>query len=237
LFLNRYDADSSEVVSIGKMVEIQGGDAYFFDIEAVRYDTSGAVLWHFTSSYGRRDDDSILMYAVDRGDPTHPLLPLYIQGTRPTPDRYVLRLLPTVEELRVLAQSRMRLDSMSIAEMWRLRGRLGSYGIARQSLSVDLTMRLVMPFAFLILSILCTSMGWALRMRGGQRLPATGIIFMPLLPVVLALMSLLYLYAHRVIVGFAVIGFGLTTAIIALASLQLVLLGFSFVLLAGQSNR
>jgi hypothetical protein len=59
---------------------------------------------------------------------------------------------------------------------------------------------------------------------------------MPLLPVVLALMSLLYLHAHRVIIGFTVIGFGLTVAFIALAALQLVLLAFSLVLLAGQSG-
>ena len=126
---------------------------------------------------------------------------------------------------------------MSISEMWRLRGRLGSYGLARQSLSVEMTMRLVMPFAFLILSILCTAMGWALRVRGGERLPAAGIVLMPLLPIVLALMSLLYLHAHRVIIGFTVIGFGLTVAFIVLAALQLVLLAVSLVLLAGQSSR
>jgi hypothetical protein len=60
---------------------------------------------------------------------------------------------------------------------------------------------------------------------------------MPLLPIVLALMSLLYLHAHRVIIGFTVIGFGLTVAFIVLAGLQLVLLAVSLVLLAGQSSR
>jgi hypothetical protein len=126
---------------------------------------------------------------------------------------------------------------MSISEMWRLRERLGSYGLARQSLSVEMTMRLVMPFAFLIISILATALGWAMRVREGGRLPAAGIVLMPLLPVVLALMSLLYLHAHRVIIGFTVIGFGLTVAFVALAALQLVLLAVSLVLLAGQSSR
>jgi hypothetical protein len=98
-------------------------------------------------------------------------------------------------------------------------------------------MRLVMPFAFLILSIFCTAMGWSLRMRSGGRLTVAGIILMPLLPVVLALMSLLYLHAHRVIVGFTVIGFGLAVAFIVMAALQLVLLVVSLVLLAGQSSR
>ncbi len=237
LFLNRNDAESAEAVSVGKMVELPGGDAYFFDIEAVRYDASGNVAWHFTAPYGRRDGDSILMRAVDSRNRAEEFLPLYIQGTRPVPERFVLRLLPTVEDLRALSSSRTALAGIGISDMWRLRSRLGAYGLARQSLAVEMTMRLVMPFAFLILSIFCTAMGWALRMRSGGRLPAAGILLMPLLPVVLALMSLLYLHAHRVIVGFTVIGFGLTVAFIVMAALQLVLLAFSLVLLAGQSAR
>ena len=236
LFLNRFDAESTEAVSIGKMVELPGGDAFFFDIEAVHYDTAGAVAWHFTAPFGRRDGDSILMHAMDRKDPAIQNLPLYIEGSRPAPDRNLLRLAPSVDELRALSSTRTALAGMSIGEMWRLRGRLGSYGLARQSLGVEMTMRLVMPFAFLILSILCTAMGWSMRVRGGGRLPAIGVVLMPLLPVVLALMSLLYLHAHRVIIGFTVIGFGLTIAFIALAALQLVLLAFSLVLLAGQSS-
>jgi hypothetical protein len=64
-----------------------------------------------------------------------------------------------------------------------------------------------------------------------------GILLLPLLPVFLALASLLYLHAHRVVVGFTVIDFGLTAAFIALAALQLILLSLSLVLLAGQSGR
>ena len=237
LFLNRNDADSAEAVSVGKMVELPGGDAYFYDIEAVRYDASGNVAWHFTAPYGHRDGDSVLMRAVDSRDRTVQVQPLYLQGTRPVPERFMLRLLPTVEELRALSSSRIALADMGVSDMWRLGSRLGAYGLARQSLGVEMTMRLVMPFAFLVLSILCTAMGWALRMRSGERLPAMGILLMPLLPVVLALMSLLYLHAHRVVIGFTVIGFGLSIAFIAMGALQLVLLAFSLVLLAGQSSR
>ncbi|MGA2640778.1 MAG: LptF/LptG family permease [Spirochaetia bacterium] len=237
LFLNRYDAESTEAVSIGKMVELSGGDAYFFNIEAVHFDASGAVAWHFTAPYGRRDGDAILMHGVNRTNSADQKVPNDVEGTRPEPDSNILRLYPTVEELRGLSSNRTALAGMNINEMWRLRERLGSYGLARQSISVEMTMRLVMPFAFLILSILCTAMGWSLRVREGGRLPAAGILLMPLLPVVLALMSLLYLHAHRVLIGFTVIGFGLTVAFIALAALQLVLLALSMVLLAGQSSR
>ncbi len=236
VFLNRYDADSAEAVSIAKMVELPNGEAYFFGIEAIHYDAAGAVTWHFTAPYGKREQDVVLMSAVDRTDPSVQAQPLYLEGARPAAERAVLRLAPSEEELRVIASGRPTLASMTIGEMWRLRNRLGSFGLARQALGVEMTMRLVMPFAFLVLSILCTAMGWALRVRTG-RLPAIGIVLMPLLPVVLALMSLLYLHAHRLIIGFTVIGFGLATAFITLAILQGVLLVVSLALLAGQSNR
>jgi tetratricopeptide (TPR) repeat protein len=237
LFLNHLDAESTEAVSIGKMVEPAGGDAFFFDIEAVHYDAAGSVAWHFTAPYGRLDGDSILMHAADRRDPAIQSLPSYPEGTRPMPERNILRLAPSVGELRALSSTRAALDRMSIGEMLQLRDRLGVYGMARQSIGVEMTMRLVMPFAFLILSILCTAMGWSMRVRGGGRLPAVGVILMPLLPVVLALMSLLYLHAHRVLIGFTVIGFSLTVAFIAMAAIQLALLALSLVLLAGQSSR
>ena len=69
LFLNRNDAESAEAVSVGKMVELAGGDAYFFDIEAVRYDATGNVAWHFTAPYGHRDGDSILMRRRGQQEP------------------------------------------------------------------------------------------------------------------------------------------------------------------------
>jgi len=237
LFFNRNDAESTEAVSIGKMVELPGGDAWFFDIEAIRYDASGSVAWHFTAPYGRREGDVILMDAVDRNDARVRILPLYREGARPAPERLLLRLQPTVDEMRALSSGRTALAGLSVPEMWRLRTKLGAYGLARQSLNVELAMRLVMPFAFLILSVLCTALGWSLRMRSAERPPALGVILLPLLPVALAFVSLLYLQAHRVIVGFAVLGFGLATAIVAMAVLQVVLLAVALALLAGQSSR
>jgi hypothetical protein len=237
LFFNRNDAESTEAVSIAKMVEIPGGgDTWFFGIEAVRYDASGAVAWHFTAPYGRRERDAILMDGVDRGNQATRSQPLYLEGTRGTPDRVLLRLQPSVEELRALTSGRAALAGMSVPEMWRLRTRLGAYGLARQSLTVELAMRLVMPFAFLILSVLCTALGWSLRLRAGDRAPALGVILLPLLPVALAFLSLLYIHAHRVIVGFTVIGFGLGAAVIVMAVLQVILLAVALALLAGQSS-
>ncbi len=237
LFLNGNDESATEAVSVGKMVELPGGEAYFYGVEAVRYDPAGSVAWHFSAPYGRREGDSILMRAVDRTDPKAQFLPRYLQGTRPEAERFVLRLQPSLEDLRAFSAVRATRAEMSIAEMWRLRAHMASFGLARQALTVEMAMRMVMPFAFLILSVLSACLGWAFRARAPGRLPAAGIILMPLVPVVLALLSLLYLYAHRVLIGFSLIAFGFGTALAVIAGLQVVLLAAALVVLAGQSTR
>jgi len=84
--------------------------------------------------------------------------------------------------------------------------------------------------------LFAVSLGWAFRARYPGRLPAIGVILMPLVPIVLALLSLLYLYGHRIVAGFIVLAFGLRVALIALALLQGLLLALSLVMLAGQST-
>jgi hypothetical protein len=236
LFLNGGAAGAHEAVYIGKLVELPQGEAYYYDIEAVRYDTAGAVLWHLSAPYGRREGDSILLHSVDRTDATKQYLPRYLQGTRPAAERSVLRLRPSVEELHSLSMGRAALAVMGLPELWRMRADLATFGIPRQALSVEMTMKMLMPFVFLILSIFAVSLGWAYRARYLARLSPIAIVLVPLVPLVLSVLSLLYVHAHRVIIGFTVIAFGLTPALIALAVLEGILLVVALIILAGQST-
>jgi tetratricopeptide (TPR) repeat protein len=237
LFLDHTAEGTSEVVSIGKMVELPAGDAYFYDIEAIRFDSRGAIQWHFAEPYGRREGSSILMHCIDSKDARIQYLPIYLQGSRPAAERAVLALRPGITELRALSARRDALADTGLAELYRMRGVLGSLGMSRQALNVEMTMRFLMPFAFLIVSLFAVAMGWAFRVRTLGRLPLFPALLTPLVPIVLAVLSLLYIYAHRVIAGFAVLAFGLGTALVILGVLQAVLLGFSLVMLAGQSTR
>jgi tetratricopeptide (TPR) repeat protein len=237
LYIDHAEDGASVAVSIGKMVELQAGDAYFYDIEAVRFSPGGAVQWHFTAPYGRREGSSILMHCIDRTDERAQHLPLYLQGSRPAADRNVLALRPGIAELRALSARRDALADTGLADLYRMRGELGSLGMSRQALNVEMTMRFLMPFAFLIVSLFSVALGWAFRVRTPGRLPLFPALLTPLVPIVLAVLTLLYVYAHRVIAGFAVLAFGLGAALIILAVLQAVLLGLSLVMLAGQSTR
>ena len=236
LFLNGKEEGATEAVYIGKMVPLSTGDAYFYDIEAIRYDTTGAVAWHFNAPYGRSEGGSILMRCIDRTDGRVQFLPLYRQGSRPTAEQTVLTLRPTVEELRSLSTSRDALAAMGLAELWRMRGALSGFGMSRQSLTVDMTMKILMPFVFLIISLFALALGWAFRARFLGRLSAFAVILIPLVPIVLAVLTLLYVHAHRVIIGFTVLAFGLTAALVVLAGLQMALLAVALVMLAGQST-
>jgi hypothetical protein len=236
LFLNGREEGATEAVYIGKMVELPTGDAYFYDIEAIRYDTAGAVAWHFSAPYGRSESGSILMRCIDRIDGRVQFLPLYRQGSRPIAERTVLTLRPTVQELRSLSTSRDALAAMDLAELWRMRGALGGFGMSRQSLTVDMTMKILMPFVFLIISLLALALGWAFRARFAGKLSAFAVILIPLVPLVLAVLTLLYVHAHRVIIGFTVLAFGFSAALVVLAGLQTALLAMALVMLAGQST-
>jgi hypothetical protein len=162
--------------------------------------------------------------------------PKYLEGTRTDAERNVLALQPTVEELRSLSLGRDALAVMGLTELWRMRADLGTFGLPRQALSVDMTMKMLMPFVFLVLSIFAVSLGWAHRARYLARLSPFSVILMPLVPLVLSVLSLLYVHAHRIIIAFTVIAFGLTAALIVLAVLEVILLAVAFIMLAGQST-
>jgi tetratricopeptide (TPR) repeat protein len=235
LFLERKERGSIEAVFIGKMIETAQGTAYLFDTEAIRYAPSGAVAWHFTAPYGKLHGGVLLMQCLDGSNPDLRSLPLYHQGARPAAERNLLALRPTVEELRALSMDRGALSAMGLPELWRLRTDLGSLGISRESLNMEMAKKAVMPFAYLILALFSLSLGWALRDRTVGRPSAFSIILVPLVPVVVSLASLLYIHAHRILLGFTFLAFGLTVAAIVFAALQLALLVIALVLIAGQA--
>jgi hypothetical protein len=244
LFLNTVTRTATEAVFIGKMVELPDGTAYFYDIEAIRYDSTGAVAWHFSAPYGKRTADAasgtgtlraVMMHGVDRSDSRLQARPVYLQGSRPAAERDVLLLTPTIEELHALSSGADAPAAMSITDLLRLRNDLGLFGLARPAFTIEMAMKMVMPFIYLIVSMFAVSLGWGFRARG--RLPVFGIIVIPAIPVVMAVLTLLYVHAHRIIAGFAVLALGLPAALVLLGVLQLALLAGALVTLAGQTTR
>jgi tetratricopeptide (TPR) repeat protein len=251
LFFNPTAGNAREAVYIGKMVEQSDGAAYFFDVEAIHYDAEGRVTWHFTAPYGKRSADTVpagsgasgaapaqrtvLLHAVDRTNARVETRAIYTQGSRPAGERDILLLSPSLEELRALSSRPDTAVSAGIADLLRVRADLGAFGASRPALTIEMAMKMVMPFVFLVVSLFAVSLGWGFRARGG--FPRLGMIVVPAVPVVLAVLTLLYVHAHRVITGFAVLALGLPTTLVVLGVLELALLAAALVTLAGQTNR
>jgi hypothetical protein len=237
LFFNRTGTEGMEAVAIGRMVQAREG-TYFLDVEAVHYDTAGSVAWHFSAPYGKLQGGTIILRCIDRDNPNQQSVPVYSQGqgVRPAQESTLLRVEPTEDEMRFLSTQQDPLADAGPVELWRLRDTLGSFGLSRGALSIELMMKLLMPFAFLILSFLALSFGWAFRARYVGGLSGLTVLLVPLVPIVLSVLTLMYLYAHRVILGFAVIAFGFTTALAVGAVLQFILLASALIILAGQST-
>jgi len=241
LFVNSSEKDFTETVFIGKMVEAGKEGSYFMDLEAIRYRPTGEVLWHFKAPYGKLEEMAdgrreILLLCVDRNDRAKQKGPVYQSGSRPAGERNLLIIAPTTEELTALAIDGGGAAAMGLPRLWRLRERLGAFGMQREALETDIVMMAFMPFAFLALSFFSLSFGWAFRARYLGRPPLLAILFIPLVPVAAALASLLYVHAHRIVLGFAVLAFGLTAALIVGAALSLVLLAIALALTAGQAT-
>ena len=241
LFVNRSEKDFTEAVFIAKMIEAGRKGTYLADLEAIRYRPTGEVLWHLTAPWGKLEQMAdggreVLMLCVDRGDTTKRTGPVYLAGSRPTGERNLLLITPTTEELEALSLDGGDATTLGLPRAWRLRERLGAFGMQREALETDIVMMAFMPFAFLALCFFSLSFGWAFRARYLGRPPLLAILFVPLVPVAAALASLLYVHAHRIALGFAVLAFGLTAALIIGAALALVLLAAALALTAGQAT-
>jgi hypothetical protein len=245
LFVNARGAGTTEVFSFDSMIEARAGaptavggpavGVYFLGIEAIRYRQDGGVDYHLAAPYGKLDGRTILLHGVHRTDQAKQSLPVYHAGARPAAERYSLELAPAVEEVRALTVDRDR-SRIGLPQLWLLRGTLAAYGVPRGELTAAIAMKAVMPFLFLTLSFLAVPLGWALRARYLGRPPLRMIILVPLIPFVVSLASLLWIHAHRVILGFVVLASGLGTAMIVLALLEAAVLAVSVILMAGQST-
>jgi hypothetical protein len=233
LFVNRRTAEATEAFSFGSLVESREG-TYFLGIEAIRYRPGGAVDYHLAAPYGKLAGQTILLHGVHRTDSSVQSVPVYYAGQRSGAERFTLTLQPAVEDLRALTVDQDR-SRIGLPQLWLLRGTLSQYGVPRQQISAAVVMKAVMPFLFLTLSFLAVSLGWALRARYLGRAPARVVILVPLIPAAVSLACLLWVHAHRVLLGFVVLTFGFTPALVVLAALEAVVLAISVILLAGQS--
>ncbi len=252
LFLNGGPQGTREIVSIGKMVSA-AGETFFKDIEVLRV-ASGRVQLHYLAPYGKLESGAaaglgqagagsagVLLRGIDREHSGRDLLPRAITGSlRGGETRYVLSLAPRPEDLPALRApgpaGRSRLGGVSIDTLWLARGRVAVYGQLEAALSMEILMRLLLPFAFLNLGLLAMALGWSYRLASAGRPPLAAYLVIPLFPVAAALLAGVYLKVHRLLAAYALLSWGFRPALVGLALLQGAILAVMLVLLAGRGN-
>jgi hypothetical protein len=251
LFVNDRSADERELVYLDQLAETPSG-VYVRGIEAIRFRASGEVVRHLRAPLGRLVEGQINLQGISVWDGTEQVRPTYLAGTPPKGEAHLLPLAPAVEILRLLQLGGPGWAAEGLRTLWSLRPKLDGYGWGRVELEREIFHRLLLPFSFLILSLLALSMGWSLRagarataggnalpaessrFRQAGRLPLASVLLAPVVPLSAALAVPLYAAACSRIFCFLLLALGFPPALLALLAIQLLLLLGALVLLAGR---
>jgi len=238
LFVNYRQGDEREIVFIGKLAGVEAG-VFCRDIEVMRFGPRG-LLYHYYAEYGSVADNAINLHGIDRSAADRQSLPRYLSGaSRLRQERlpYMLSLGPPLEQLPNLKAGRTgsaTAESSGFFTLWQVRRQIASYGYMESFISGEILRRLLLPFSFLVLSLLSVAVGWRFQARFSGRPHWIVLVFMPLFPIVAVPITALYLYAQRIVLAFVLLRLGFSISLTALLVLQGLLLLMTVVILAGQ---
>ncbi|NOY10479.1 MAG: hypothetical protein GXP33_16720 [Spirochaetes bacterium] len=232
-FVNSRKNGEEEFIFIGSMIRAENG-IYFTDIESIKLKKNNGVIYHFKAPYGKYVTGTIVMNCIDRENPGIRKEAVYISGSRARGEKNIIRLNPLPEELSKLRIGYGVLRDMSIAELWTFRKDFTAYGFVPQYIEINILLKLLRPFSFLILSLFAIVIGWIFRIRYADHPSVFSFIVIPLFPAVVFFFIELYQFANRIILGYTLMVFGFTIALIFLLVLETFLLILTMVFLSGQ---
>lgn len=235
LFVNDSGSGAREIVYLGKMVGTDEG-VFFYNIEALRFQLTGGLIAHYRAPYGKLIGDSIHMVGISRNGPQRETRPVLLAGSPGGGADPLLRLTPTLEELKALRVGGPRADSLDLGLLLKMRGRMGAYGLIPQAVELEIIMRMAKLFSFLVLCFFSVSLGWSFRSRYPGRPPLPAFLLVPFVPIAMSFLAFLYQEAQRVLLGFILFKLGFAAGLAGLLLLQGLLLFLSLILLAGQKT-
>ncbi len=234
LFVNGNRGADREIVYIGKIIPVVN-DIYMENIEAICVNvTGGRVKYHFFAPYGKLVDKTILLKCLDRDNSKNVVCANYIEGKRENAIKDILKIEPTVSQLKELRADYRNLEGMYLAGLWGVREEVEKFGLIERYVDIAILVKLVDPFSFLILSLFGISFGWFFRARYISNPPFFSYLFIPFLPVMVAFFVMMYRYAIKIFLLFLVLVAGFWTALTVMLIAQALLLFFAIVTVAGQ---
>ena len=225
------------IIKIGKMVQIDRQQAYFYNIERITLDQGAHESVHFKVRYGKYEPDSnsILINAIDRDNSRISQKPEIIAGKLESPDDAVIKLEPELDDFSYLGQMNRTIGNLTIFELFRLSSVLSQFGYVREPVLIEILDRITKPFTFLIVSFFSVGLGWMLRRRKSS-FPLFALILTPLIPFILNSILQLYGFGIKLLMGYSLLKTGFTVSLIILLVTQAVILFISLLSVASQRN-
>ncbi len=238
LFRNYRDDGSQEIVYIGKMVETDEG-IFFKNIEAIQFQPGGKVIYHLYAPHGKLiedHEDYINMAGIHRLNKDLRESPVYYAGFRHSELDNLLTLRVGAENLGNFRVGVQTAKQMSLDDLWQIRKDIRKYGYIEEHLDREIIVRILYPFSFLILSLLSVSIGWNYRTRHLTRTPLFSFLFIPIFPLIITMLTSLFLSAQLVIVCFVLIKYDFAVSLTCLLIMQGAFLIMALIILAGQKS-
>ena len=222
LFVNQQTDTYTELIYFGTVTRYLGV-VYLRQVEVLRLDNDGAVLSHVTSMYGKIDNNHLILRVLDRENPQLSQAPEYLAGPAAELDG-VIEISPSANDLMVLAAVARDVRSASIGDLFGASPLLADHGLPTEPLELELVLRLMAPFTYVLMGLLSIGLGWRYRTRYLHHPAIPTIVLVPLLPILLVPVYAALQYSERTIVATFLLWTGQTGTIVLGLALQAVLL-------------
>ena len=237
LFTTAGDDDTADrrFVSIRGLVTTRAG-TYAREVEVIDVAANGEVRRHLQAPYAKLRAGRLILQAVERGTDRIVFQPRYRVPPADGEELPYVEVMHSARELHALRDTGPRFSGVGVAELLMMEDFFPRLGYSVDGVRLALAMHLVRPFSFVILSFFALGAGWAWRTRYIARPPILVLAVLPAIPLILSIVTTLYHYLHRVVLGLIVPLGDFIPLIIATVLIEALLLLVSLAVLAGQSS-
>lgn len=220
IFLNNNE-NTKEIILIGQLFNV-GSDIYLKNIEIILLDDTGNIISSNFSEYGKITNNYINLNYIKENEE------IYFDPEKMIQLNIDPGLLPD------FSAGKNAIEKISLNDLFTVMDLYDEAGYNKHDIELAFLMKIVQPCLFLILSLLCISIGWSYRARYLSSPPVITYLIMPVTPFVNAIIISLIIYFHKIILGYLLVTAGFFIALIALIIMEFILFIISIITLSGQ---
>ncbi len=200
---------------------------FFEDLELITADYSThAVKEHLIAPYGKGIENTLILNCIHRTDSEIQYRPEYIINRENTPPPLQIHLPVEIDDFQHFSKRKHNTELLSFGELMDLRLLWPEHGYRNEPIYIEILMRLMYPFSFLVFTFFSLSIGIRTK-HANESISPMGFLLIPGLPFLLYYIIHFFYYLNRVLVTFVYSWIGFTMALIVVFVFQGILLVFS----------